>query len=432
MTKQKKLKDRVRARMARTGEHYTTARRHVLAQALGSHDAAPETVAGQIPAVAALRTLLVHSSAALPESVGTSEALLMGIAGGIGVGVYSFRYEADDQSSFFLAGRHLWEDDEAYLRAAVERLGLKAVVSETAGAKAARKNLDRALEPGPVIAWVDMASLPHRALPANRVGSGYHVVAVHEADEDSALIVDLADDPIRVPRAEFEAARGRIRKFKNRLLGVAPSGEGFELDRAVRSGIAACADGLRNGRANHTVDGFATWADRLEASSGKHAWASIFPSGRHLWTALTWTYDCIEHYGTGGGLCRSLFADFLAEVSRAGILDGAQEVSERYAELGRQWTELARAALPDGEPLFREARALLDQKAEVYLSEGANGTEQLRQLWERYSELGREAADSLPLDEEQSEGLRHQLAAAVRAIHAAEVDAARALGDLIA
>ena len=110
MTKQKHLKDHIRARMQKTGERYTVARRHILAKATPVTTTGPERFhyPGNVPGTTALRVLL--SAASLRSSNDAeqlSEAMIFGIAGGVGAGVFSFRYEKEDFSSFFIAGRHL-------------------------------------------------------------------------------------------------------------------------------------------------------------------------------------------------------------------------------------------------------------------------------------------------------------------------------------
>ncbi len=47
---------------------------------------------------------------------------MFGIAGGVGAGVVAFHYDKEDFSSFFIAGRHLWQDDLAYIQSACVRL----------------------------------------------------------------------------------------------------------------------------------------------------------------------------------------------------------------------------------------------------------------------------------------------------------------------
>src|SRR5688572_13414359 len=99
MTAHKHLKQLVRARMQKTGESYAAARRQVIRDgrqpnvdpALGSH------FPGNVPAATALRVLLAQAGVANPQTREVfSEAMIFGIAGGIGAGVFSFYYEKED------------------------------------------------------------------------------------------------------------------------------------------------------------------------------------------------------------------------------------------------------------------------------------------------------------------------------------------------
>src|SRR5262245_58043441 len=113
MTAHKHLKQRVRARMQKTGESYATARRHVLPQATtaGTDPALHWHFPGNVPATTALRVLLAHAGLRAPHTgEPPSEAMLFGLAGGVGIGVFSFFYEKEGSASFFLAGRHLLHD----------------------------------------------------------------------------------------------------------------------------------------------------------------------------------------------------------------------------------------------------------------------------------------------------------------------------------
>ena len=204
MTIRKHFKDRVRARMERTGESYATARRHVIHQA-ESNSTLPWHFPGSVPATTALRSVLAAAGVCDPRTGKPfTEVMLHGLAGGIGIGVFAFCYEKEDFASFFIAGRHLWQDDLAYLTAALARFGIKPNVREATAPKAAEKALREALAGGPCIAWVDMASLPHRAMPEKWSGGGYHVVTVYRIEANgSVLIGDLTDEPIAVDGKAF-------------------------------------------------------------------------------------------------------------------------------------------------------------------------------------------------------------------------------------
>lgn len=139
MTRQRSFKRRVRDRMAKTGERYTAARRQLLG-ASAAHptngDDAPLHLPGIDPETTALRVLLANRGVIAPHSGALpSEALLFGVAGGIGAGVFAFRYES--ASTLFVGGRHLWQDGHAYAVGACERLGLPFEIHETGGAKTA-------------------------------------------------------------------------------------------------------------------------------------------------------------------------------------------------------------------------------------------------------------------------------------------------------
>lgn len=153
--------------------------------------------------------------------------MLYGIAGGIGIGVFSFLYEKANFASFYLAARHDWANDVRYLTRAVERMGARATVAE--GAAASARLLATAFaDAQPCIAWVDAAALPYRAMPASFSGMASHLVVLHTVVDDAtgmARIGDLTDEPIEIPTAVLAAARRRVRKDKQRVMAVRVAGE---------------------------------------------------------------------------------------------------------------------------------------------------------------------------------------------------------------
>ncbi|XZE53619.1 BtrH N-terminal domain-containing protein [Planctomycetaceae bacterium SH139] len=459
MTRQKHLKDRIRARMQKTGERYTVARRNMLAKldsrvadgssSNGSCSEGPERFhfPGNVPATTALRVLLSaansHHQSAQPP---LSEAMLFGIAGGVGAGVFAFRYEQDDFSSFYVAGRHVWQDDLAYLQSACTRLGAQVEIEETGGAKAAEKQLRDALrQGGPVVAWVDMALLPRHASPhQSTVGGQYHVVTAYGIDDtkSEALIGDLADGPDSVPLQILSESRMRIKKQKNRLVRVSHAPREFDIKKAVIEGITACHDALvgkgavkpPGGKAmakNFTLDAFSTWADRLHGGSDKQSWATMFPRGLNFWRGLTSVYSFI-HYGTGGGLSRPLYAEFFREVEKILGVAGCQELSERYQKLGDDWDTLGEAALPENVGRFRRFRELSAERAELTLSGGKRAAERIQEIVLEFRDLERSAQEKFPLNENECDDLRAELQRHCHALHLEEVAAHQRLGEVVA
>ena len=422
MTERKHFKQLVRARMAKTGESYSTARRQILRQAPDFTDTIPPLhhYPGSTPGPTALRALLSHAGVRAPHTRAPfSEAMVFGIAGGIGAGMFTFHYPKEDFSSFFVAGRHLWHDHTAWALAAAKRMGVTAVVRESSGVKPAEKHLRELLDGGrPVMAWLELR------------GNPYYLAAVHAIDDAAgvALVGDLADDLIPIPLARLAEARGRTRKDKNRLLALEPSGKVPGLEKLVHDGIAACANGLTNARMkNFTLAAFATWADRLDGSKAADSWEKLFPPGPHLYQGLRSITEYVEHNGTGGGLCRPLFAEFLEEAGSALNDRKLAALAARYGELGREWSALADAALPDAVPLFRDTKDMLGRRVELR-SEERDSTGPAVAACEKAMEASAAAMkDGFPLDAAASTALRRELKRRVAALYEAEV---AALGEL--
>ena len=443
MTKQPNLKSRVRARMDRTGERYSVARDHVLAAGgrAPAHDTRPRLASGvgHFPGVhaesTALRTLAAHAGVRDAAGGPLSEALSFVVAGGIGIGIFAFVYGKEDFSNLFIGGGYRWDDSRAVLEDGARRHGLEPVVEETGGSRQAAALLEAATARGPVVAWVDLAEIGTRGYPAAWSGGGYHVLVVFGHPEGSAdwLIGDLSPHPMTVGADVLARARARIGKQRNRILSIAPAepGGAHHVPSAVRAGLAATVDGLRNPRTrNFGLEALADLADRI-AGSGRDSWTRAFPPGRRLWSALRSIHLFVECHGTGGGLLRPLFARGLQEAAPLigdKRLDG---VATRYEELGRRWSELAAAALPDEVPLLREAREIQAANAGRYLAEGAAAAGPNAAGWQRLGKIEEACAVDFPLSAEAVERLRADLAARVRELHRGEVEALAALTSVV-
>jgi hypothetical protein len=418
--------------MSKTGESFATARRQVLKSAPSdhSHSAPYLHFPGNIPSSTALRILLANEGVRAPHSGAPfSEAMVFGIAGGIGAGVFAFRYEKEDISTFFIAGRHLWQDDLEYLEKAAARFGARVEARETGGVKKAAVDLHELLTKNrAVIAWVDQGSLPYRSMPDMWGGGGYHVITVYGIDEASshAAIGDLTAAPIDLDLDSLAQARARIKKQKNRLFSIS-AGEVTDLETLVVKGLQACVEGLTKGRSSSfTLESFAKLSDDL-TKGGKDGWPQKFPRGHNLWRGLTSMYDFIEHYGTGGGLFRPIFSDFLEEASEALADEGLSKLAQDYAELGEGWTELGRTALPDSGPLGR-ARVLLDRKADGYFVHAESGAEEYSKVWQELESLEKEVDENFPLGEAEVSDLLGKLSERVEDLHQRE---AEALSELV-
>src|SRR5688572_4007516 len=209
------------------------------------------------------------------------------------------------------------------------------------------------------------------------------------------------------------------------------------LKTLVRAGLEACRDGLLganaigNSKTNFSLEALRVWGTRLHGSRDKESWDRVFTPGARLWRGLTSINEYVEHYGTGGGLSRPLFAECLDEAGDALGWKALRPLAERYAEIGRKWSELADAALPDDVPAMREAKELLARRSEVLHSDGPPATDEVRRAWQRLDELSKAADDRFPLSDVAVSDLRAVLQRRVLTLHADEVVAQQALAAVL-
>jgi hypothetical protein len=435
--------------MDRTGERYAVARDRVLAGGSGrtagtsaTHPGDGATVmgvrhfTGAHPETTALRIVATHAGVCDAEGRAPSEPLCLVVGGGIGIGVFAFHYVKEAVSTFFVGGRHRWDDARGFLADAARRLGLEPTVVESGGAKQAAAQLETATADGPAIAWVDLAELGTRGYPADWSGGGYHVLVVYGREPTTGdwLVGDLAADPIPVTPDLLARARARIARQRNRVMTLALRDGASTAEvtpTAVLAGLRATVDGLRNPRSrNFGFDALADLADRLDGR-GREAWSRTFPRGRQLFAGLASIHRFVETYGTGGGLLRPLFAAGLAEAAAVTGDVRLGAVGEQYAALGTAWSSLARAALPDDVPVLREARELEAANVRRYRDRGPAALDEIRAAHRRVAEIETAVAADFPLDEAATTRLLTDLAGRVRSIHAGEIAALDELGTIV-
>lgn len=246
MTKQPHLKDRIRARMVETGDSYMTARRHVLGPVARTTVPAPATrwrhLAGIHPQTAVARTLLANAGPRPAGGGDLSEALTLGLSGGIRLEVYESHYEAEDVASLYLTPRPL-SDDLPFVVEPLERAGARVIVDQP-GARGAHAALRSALDLGPVAVWLDLAEAGYAGLPTPFSGGAYHVVSVLDHDGTAAVLGDVADQPIEIDARRLTAARARIKKYKARSARLDGPPATSPYDELVRRGLDASVQGI--------------------------------------------------------------------------------------------------------------------------------------------------------------------------------------------
>ena len=380
MTRQRDFKARVRARMQRTGERYSTARAHVLvgsqapaeelsavAGASGSNvsrGATPpdapgifspvRSVGGQQADVAAARNLLASAGVKGPDGSPLTEAMVFGLAGGVGFLYGVFEY--DGTPTMTIVGRNRSTPD-AFLEPLFGRAGVEVEVVTTGSAAKARRELDRLLDDEvPSLCTVGAGRLDYLGLPGDEAAMSPHVVGVVGRDAGAVLLDDRAPRPHFVDYEAFSVARGAYPPSKHRMISVSSVHEHHDWGQALTSAIREGAQGydtppVPQFASNVGTAGLEKWHRLLTNPKEKKSWHRTFGEGTRAAIGLSRLYDCVTHAYTAPGAGRSLYADFLEE--SGAVTDSGPATAFRRS--GECWTELATLAAGVDEELARYA-----------------------------------------------------------------------------
>lgn len=400
----------------------------------------PSALAGHHPETAALSHVLRAAGIQAPHTgEAFSEAMLLGLGGGISASYFVFEY-AGMLPTFYVATRchpqYAYTKD--FAAGICEHLGLAPIIKETSSAKAARQHLDTLLaERGCVMAWVNRNALPY--LPRAEFADGLmpHALAITQQDSTGDYrVLDLASVSLTVSATELAFARSQHAKARHALLAVAP-GEATNLEQAIVQGITRCLGELegaaapKNFASNFGLAAIAKWRDLARDPKGKKGWAKVFPAGAALYTALRYGYHWIETADTGGGAFRGLYAQFLQEA--APLFPGRpfQEAAEQYRALAQRWTSLATELLPSDVPMLHETRLALEEKRRLFISHGGDAMAERRMLDERLAALRKAAETDFPYDQQSAQSLYERLANTLDELLDAERNAANTLREAV-
>ena len=443
MTTRKGFKRLVRARAAKTGERYATARRVLLGEAGASGPPAsndPRTSRQGIhPDTAAMATVLAARGVVSPiTGRPLSEALLLVAGGGVGAGYILWEFESRKGAILTLGFRNQWQYPgiPGWFGKTTERLGVPTVLHETSGARAAREALDTALADGsPVLATVDQQSMGLWCQPPELSGYGGYPVVVTGRTEDGAYLVDdRGAAPFVVPADVMAAARGRSVSYRNRLIELRPGPEPLSADRlrdTLMAGLADQVDHLSSRSESFSLPAWRKWSRLMTDRRNAKAWPRVFAVGHGLFDALVSMVEQVDDsVGACGGHLRDLYADGLEEA--AGILDlpALREAAGSWRASADLWQELADAAVPAHVDGAAEAVELAEELHDAVMR-GEPGRAQARTAAEGLWEIRGRYASAWPLAEDETEALLADLGRRLAAIHAAEQTALEATGRAI-
>lgn len=360
-----------------------------------------------------------------------SDAFLMGVSGGVVMGYFSFAYKGYDPHARILT-RNTFDPFDTML----SRLGVVQHRLHTGKPEKGVQNLIDILEEGvPAIVWADTFSLAYNN-PQQDDGMWAMfpiVVYGYDAVADTVWIADRANVPLTTTTDELHQARAKVKKDKFRVLTIEPP-QPEKLVGAVQAGIWDCINlytekppkGTKN---NFGLAAFEYWAKLLTQPKQRLSWEKEFPPGRKMFVGLAGIFHDVNVFGKRGYAERDVYADFLEEA--AVLLDkpALREAAAHFRTSTQAWEVLGPVLLPDDVAPFREARALMLQRRDLFHSQGNAALPTIQQIDDRLNTIKTEMETDFPLDEAGVVALREALAEHVMQIHDIEETAVMALRD---
>jgi len=360
-----------------------------------------------------------------------SEALLLGISGGVTFGYFTFHYVGYDPQVNLLT-RNTFEPMDTIL----DRLAVPREVLQTTSAKNGRQNLLDTIEQGSVpIVWPDMYHLPYNAFEYDdgNWAAMPVIVFAYDVDTETAQLADRSFLPLRVSTEQLDVARARVKKDKHRLMTIGHPDES-RLAGAVRQGIMDCIALMtekppRGSARSFGLKALQHWAAMLEKNT-KDSWSQAYPTGRPLLSVLTSAYYFLSPaFGKTMQAERDTYADFLDEAAQILNKSDLKNVALRYRMAGKAWDGLLCSLLPETIPMLDKARLMIDMKAELLLEKGSAATDEMVRCEQTLNTLKQEAESDFPMSAAEIADLRQEIRRHVLLVHEAEAEAVRALGN---
>ncbi len=358
-----------------------------------------------------------------------SEALLLGISGGIAFGYFTFEYKGYLPHVALLT-RNTFNPFSTIL----ERLSIAQDIQQTNKAETAEKNLRDTLESGlhPIL-WADQFSLPYNFLPADEPMWGMMPILALEIDGKSVTVADRSSRPLHLSMADLTKARGRVKEDKFRLMTLdAP--QTTKLAGAVHKGICQSIslfteEPPRGARDNFGFAAYDKLAEMLVNTRNKQSWERFFAPGVRMYHALAGSpvqpgaYQWVNTWGSADGAERGLYADFLLEAAQVLKKQSLKESAAKFRESHKLWLAFADALLPDDVPLLGESKKLIQRRHDLFIRDGDAALPEIKEINSRLNELLSQSETDFPLSDTQAADLRANLRDILLKIKAVEQQA---------
>lgn len=366
-----------------------------------------------------------------------SEALLLGVSGGITFGYFTFEYKG-----YLPHVAMLTRNTFSPFSTVLERLGIPQDVQQTNKADIAEKNVLNTLEGGlyPIM-WADQFSLPYNCLNPDDMMWGMMPILAVETDGKSVTVADRSSRPLHLTMAELTKSRGRVKEDKYRIMTLdAP--QTTKLAAAVHKGICQAIqlfteEPPRGARDNFGFAAYEKLANLLVNTRNKQSWERFFAPGVRMYHALAGSpvqpgaYQWVMIWGAADGAERGLYADFLLEAAQILKKAALKESAEKFRESYKLWLKFADALLPDDVPLLAESKTLIQRKHDLFIKEGDAALPEIKKINGRLKELLAMSETDFPLSNAQAAALRANLRDILLEISAVEQKAVNLLQTAI-
>jgi hypothetical protein len=385
----------------------------------------------------------IHNALALQGFVAShtgkpfSEALLLGVSGGITFAYFTFEYTGH-LPHLALLTRNTFDPFPTIL----ERLGIPQDVQQTNKVEIAEKNLVQSLEAGQFpILWADQFSLPYNDLDySDAMWSMSPVLAIGMEGKD-VLLVDRSSKPLPVSMDELTKARGRVKEDRYRLITLdAP--QPAKLAASVSKGIYQCIQLFtekppRGAAHNFGFAAYQRLADLLVNTRNKQSWERFFAPGIRMYHALAGAvgqpgaYSWVQTWGSAPGAERGMYADFLEEAAEILKKPALNECAGIFRESHSLWCKFADALLPDDMPLLGESKHLIQRKHDLFIDQGDTALPEIKQMNKRLNELLALSESEFPMSQDEAADFRAHLRDILLEISAVEQKAVESMQQAV-
>ncbi|KAA3647970.1 MAG: DUF4872 domain-containing protein [Chloroflexi bacterium] len=378
-----------------------------------------KTLGGIQPETANIKNVLTYHGVKAPHTGKPfTEAMLLGIGGGLGATYMLWGFKKREYPSLVIGFRNLYNYPVKFIERLCERVGATTRQLETGGKKKALTNLEQTLaDEHPALAWIDLGGAPYYM---SFLHSGVKVV--YGLEDDKVWVDHLASKPYILNSQLVAEARAKVPSYKNRIMTVEPGGE-MDIEAAIRAGLHDQIDYLNASSDSFSLPSIRKWARMMTDTKNKKAWPVVFKGGRGLYGSLRTLYEGIEIVGTGGGGMRGMYADFLDEAAPVIEVEDLKTVATLHRALEKHWRQLAHALLPDSVAVFKKTKDMLSERAGIELKQGSAGLEAITPLNDELHAIKGELNEDFPLSASEISELFENIQSQLEEIYAAEKEA---------